>query len=106
LQHGLWRASARRPCLTAWRLPGTTGLGLRPSMASSVGDAGTLKRLKKVRKRIKRFNKTREIRPPLPEHTMAMLNEYYRSDVDKLSALLGRDLTYWLRPPDEVNPEV
>jgi hypothetical protein len=35
LQHGLWRASARRPCLTAWRLPGTTGLGLRPSMASS-----------------------------------------------------------------------
>ena len=35
LQQGLWRF-ARRPCLTAWRLPGTTGLGLRPSMAGSV----------------------------------------------------------------------
>ena len=33
---GLWRL-ARRPCLTAWRLTGTTGLGLRPSMAGSDG---------------------------------------------------------------------
>ena len=62
-------------------------------------DAGTLKRLKKVRKRIKRFNKAREKRHPLPEHMRKILNEYYRLDVDKLSALLGRDLTYWLRPP-------
>ncbi|MEA2079348.1 MAG: hypothetical protein U9P00_05740, partial [Pseudomonadota bacterium] len=35
-QQDLWRF-ARRPCLTAWRLPGTTGLGLRPSMAGSDG---------------------------------------------------------------------
>jgi len=35
LQHGLWRASARRPCLTAWRRPRTTGLGGFAPMASS-----------------------------------------------------------------------
>ena len=60
-------------------------------------DAGTLKRLKKLRKRIKRFNRAREKRDPLPEHMRAMLSEYYRIDVGKLSDLLERDLTYWLR---------
>jgi len=44
LQHGLWRASARRPCLTAWRLPRTTDLGLRPSLASSVRSYGVAHR--------------------------------------------------------------
>jgi hypothetical protein len=60
-------------------------------------DTGTVKRLKKLRKRIKRFNKAREKRPPLSGDMREMLNEYYRPDVDKLSALLGRDVTYWLK---------
>ena len=58
-------------------------------------DAGTIERLKKVRKRIKRFNKARVKRHPLPEEMRTMLTEYYRIDVEKLSALLGRDLTCW-----------
>lgn len=60
------------------------------------GGAGTIERLKKVRKRVKRFNKAREKRQPLPADMRAMLAEYYRVDVENLSALLGRDLTCWL----------
>jgi hypothetical protein len=67
-----------------------------------LSDTGTLKRLKKLRKRIKRFNKARERRSPLPGHMRDMLNEYYRLDVEKLSALLGRDVTYWLRQQPSV----
>jgi hypothetical protein len=65
-------------------------------------DTGTLKRLKQLRKRIKRFNKARERRPPMPEHMREILIDYYHLDVDKLSALLERDVTYWLRPHPSV----
>lgn len=60
-------------------------------------DAATLTRLKKVRKRVKRFNRVREKRRPLSEDMRATLREYYRSDVEKLSELLSRDLTDWTR---------
>ena len=60
-------------------------------------DDATLKRLKKVRKRVKRFNRVREKRRPLSEDMRATLREYYRSDVEKLSELLSRDLTDWTR---------
>lgn len=65
-------------------------------------DAGTIERLKKVRKRIKRFNKAREKRDPMPGDMRAMLTEYYRIDVEKLSTLLGRDLTYWFSAQPQV----
>ena len=61
-------------------------------------NAGTLRRLKGLRKRIKRLNKAPEVRVQLPELVQAMLRDYYRSDVEKLSALLDRDLTHWLAP--------
>jgi hypothetical protein len=61
-------------------------------------NAGTLKRLKRLRKRIKRFNKAPQVRAELAEPVRAMLRDYYRSDVEKLSGLLGRDLTHWLAP--------
>ncbi len=61
-------------------------------------NAGTLKRLKRLRKRIKRFNKAPEVRVQLSESVQAMLCDHYRSDVEKLSGLLDRDLTHWLKP--------
>lgn len=61
-------------------------------------NAGTLKRLKRLRKRIKRFNKAPQVRAEMAEPVRAMLRDYYRSDVEKLSGLLGRDLTHWLAP--------
>jgi hypothetical protein len=60
-------------------------------------DAPTLKRLKKVRKRVKSFNRAREKRQPLTEGMRATLRDYYSSDVEKLSGLLGRDLTHWTK---------
>lgn len=59
--------------------------------------AATLKRLKKARKRVKSFNRAREKRQPLSESMRATLRAYYRRDVEKLSDLLGRDLTHWTR---------
>jgi hypothetical protein len=59
--------------------------------------AATLKRLKKVRKRVKSFNKAHVERQPLSEDMRATLREYYSSDVEKLSRLLGRDLTHWIK---------
>jgi len=58
-------------------------------------DTATLKRLKRVRKRVKKFNRAREKRQPLSESMRATLRDYYRSDVEKLSGLLERDLTHW-----------
>ncbi len=60
-------------------------------------DAGTLKRLKALRKRLKRFNKAPEQRQALSGHMRAILRNYYRNDVGKLSSLLRRDLTHWVR---------
>jgi hypothetical protein len=60
-------------------------------------NAGTLKRLKGLRKRLKRFNKAPEKRQELSQEMRATLREYYRSDVEKLSRLLGRDLSHWTK---------
>jgi hypothetical protein len=61
-----------------------------------LSDATTLARLKRLRKRIKNFNRSRQEHRPLSEDMRATLRAYYREDVEKLSRLLGRDLTYWL----------
>jgi hypothetical protein len=48
-------------------------------------------------KRVKSFNKAHVERQPLSEDMRATLREYYSSDVEKLSRLLGRDLTHWIK---------
>ncbi len=59
-------------------------------------DAGTIKILRSFRRRVKRFNKVPK-RHELPKDMQATLREYYSSDVEKLSELLGRDLTHWVK---------
>ncbi|MET0659236.1 MAG: sulfotransferase [Steroidobacteraceae bacterium] len=57
-----------------------------------------LERLKKLRKRLKRLNTVpREPRDFSPQ-VQTMLRDHFRNDVEKLSGLLDRDLTHWLRP--------
>lgn len=58
-----------------------------------------LEQLKKIRKRVKKFN----TRPPaqraeLSDEMLGILREYFADDVHKLSGLLGRDLAHWLNP--------
>lgn len=62
-----------------------------------VSDKKLLSRLKGVRKRIKKFNKVKERRQELSDDMRAMLRRYFADDVQKLSDLLGRDLTYWVQ---------
>jgi len=60
-----------------------------------------LKRLKGLRKRIKKFNKAPKQRQELSEAMRGTLREHLDDDVEKLSSLLGRDLSHWLRSPQE-----
>jgi hypothetical protein len=57
----------------------------------------TFQRLKRVRKRLKRLNTVPMERRDFAPHVQAMLRDYFRDDVEKLSGLLGRDLTHWLQ---------
>lgn len=47
------------------------------------------------------LNKVFKSRPPLREAFRAELNDFFRVDVEKLGRLLGRDFSYWLRPPQK-----
>jgi hypothetical protein len=46
--------------------------------------------------RVSDLNKIEAPRTPLSAKTVAILREYFASDVELLSQLLGRDLRYWL----------
>jgi hypothetical protein len=48
-------------------------------------------------KKIKSFNKKKQIREPLSEKMKEELKQYFRSDIEKLSELIDRDLSAWVR---------
>jgi Sulfotransferase domain len=47
---------------------------------------------------ISRLNKIETPRPSLPPESTAALRKYFAGDVELLSQLLGRNLSYWLAP--------
>ncbi|HDM78515.1 MAG TPA: sulfotransferase [Deltaproteobacteria bacterium] len=49
-----------------------------------------------ILKTITRFNVRHRPRNPMSEDLRQQLSNYFRQDVEKLSNLIGRDLTYWL----------
>lgn len=54
----------------------------------------------RVRNRVNQWNRrTSDTLPQLDPRTAASLRERYRDDVLELEGLLGRDLSFWLRPP-------
>jgi hypothetical protein len=64
----------------------------------AISNQATIKRLKKLRKRVKSFNRAREQRQEMPAAIEAELKDFFRADIEKLSNLLGRDLTHWVKP--------
>jgi hypothetical protein len=56
-----------------------------------------LSRLKRLRKRIKKFNKAPEDRQDLSDEMRATLRGFFAADVAKLSGLLNRDLQHWTK---------
>lgn len=60
------------------------------------GDSATIKRLKRLRRRLEEANTFRRERPPLSGGIRDVLREYFADDVHKLSRLLSRDLDHWL----------
>jgi len=53
-------------------------------------------RLKRWRKKLKRINNRSAEHPPLSAETQAMLRRYFAPDIERLAALLNRDLRHWL----------
>ncbi|GEQ96456.1 sulfotransferase [Iodidimonas gelatinilytica] len=51
-----------------------------------------------VKDRIKRFNTQFQPRPPMPDHVHNQLAADLALEVEKLGALLGRDLSHWCKP--------
>ena len=54
-------------------------------------------RMKRVRRRLKNLNTFRRERPKLRDEMRETLRDHFAEDVRKLSALLERDLSHWLR---------
>ena len=52
---------------------------------------------KSLRWRLHRLNRVEDKRAPLAASTRTRLQELFRPDVERLSALLDRDFTYWCR---------
>lgn len=65
----------------------------------NISNDATLQRLKRTRKRLKRLNTVPLERAALSRETTEMLQAHFRSDIELLSELLGRDLSHWVRTP-------
>jgi len=63
-----------------------------------ISNSKSISRLKGIRKRIKKFNRVPAEHKPMSDATRAMLSDYFRDDIAKLSSLLERDLSDWLAP--------
>ncbi len=62
-----------------------------------ISNAKSLSRLKGIRKRIKKFNRAKAKAQPMDRSMQTLLRDYYQEDVARLSSLLDRDLSGWLR---------
>ncbi len=74
-------------------------LALRPWMPRAVFAA-----LQRIEARLQRSNASVERRPPLAPELRAQLKREFAPEVERLSELLGRDLTHWSRDPSS-SPE-
>jgi hypothetical protein len=53
-----------------------------------------------LRKRVLRWNRVKDERRPVPKDVQRAISDHFREEVDKLGALIGRDLRGWLQPRD------
>ena len=67
-------------------------LALRPWMPRAVFAA-----LQRIDERVRQFNASVQRRPPLAPDLRAQLKREFAPEVERLSELLGRDLTHWSR---------
>lgn len=51
-----------------------------------------------LRRRVLRWNRIPDDKRPIPLDVQREVAEHFRGEVDKLSALIGRDLGHWLQP--------
>lgn len=61
-------------------------------------DGRLFKSVASLRKRILRWNEYPAVREPMDKGLRAQIAAHYRGEVEALSAMIGRDLSHWLRP--------
>ncbi len=72
------------------RLVRSAVLAVRPWLPRGVVNA-----MQKVDARIRKLNSRSAARPPLPPELRDQLKRDFAPEVERLSILLGRDLSYW-----------
>jgi hypothetical protein len=61
---------------------------------------GNAERRQSLRKRIIEWNRVEEPDRPVPLSVQREIQSCFQEEVDKLGALIGRDLSHWLKPKD------
>jgi hypothetical protein len=55
---------------------------------------------KSLRRRLLRWNKVADEKRPIPIATQREIKAHFQDEIDRLGALIGRDLGHWLQPRD------
>lgn len=55
-----------------------------------------------LRKRLLRWNKIADEKRPLPIEVQRAIQAHFQGEIDRLGALIGRDLSHWLKPHDSL----
>ena len=53
-----------------------------------------------LRKRLLKWNKVADEQRPIPLHVQREMKAHFQDEIDRLSALIGRDLGHWLQPAE------
>jgi hypothetical protein len=67
----------------------------------SAEEGATSKRLS-LRKRILLWNRVEDEKRPVPVSVQREIQAHFQGEIDKLAALIGRDLSGWLQPRDQL----
>lgn len=91
----------KRPPKSVFPLLAGAELRRRLRKASGDGDTnGAAAGLFSLRKRILEWNKVDDPRRPIPIGVQEQIRAEFKDEIDRLEALIGRDLGHWLRPRD------
>lgn len=66
--------------------------------ASKEIDTAPAKRSVSLRKRLLHWNRMPDEKRPIPLAVQREIKEHFQGEVDRLAALIGRDLSHWLQP--------
>lgn len=96
--HWLQRLLKRPPKVLHPYLAGKLHKRRTMEKAEAGSDATKRKRVLSIRKRLLKWNRLDEVRKePIPIHVQQQIRDHFQDEIDRLGALLERDLSHWLQ---------